>query len=324
MSVVIPATDAPPTLDRCRSAIAAAEGGPEEVVVVDSPASLSAAAARNAGAGRASGEVIVFVDADVAVHPDAFVRIREAFEADEGLVAIFGSYDDAPAASGMVSRFRNLLHHHVHHVGAGPAQTFWTGLGALRRRAFIASGGFDENRYPRPSIEDVELGDRLCARGLRVLLDPAIQGTHLKRWSLASMVWTDFARRGVPWVELQVRNRRVSSALNCGWRHRLSALVSVLMVVAALAGGWPAALVAAGALGFLNRRFYALLLRRTGLRGAVGGFVLHGLHHLVSVAAVTWGLAWAAGAATVHATGLGRIRGRARAASLPAESRVAL
>ena len=41
------------------------------------------------------------------------------------------------------------------------ARTVWAGLGAIRRKAFEAIKGFDADRYPRPSIEDIELGDRL-------------------------------------------------------------------------------------------------------------------------------------------------------------------
>ncbi|MGH7896935.1 MAG: acetone carboxylase subunit gamma, partial [Candidatus Binatia bacterium] len=44
------------------------------------------------------------------------------------------------------SRFRNLLHRHVHQEGAGPATTFWAGLGAIRREAFERVGGFDALR----------------------------------------------------------------------------------------------------------------------------------------------------------------------------------
>ncbi|MDF2754156.1 MAG: pglI 2, partial [Gaiellaceae bacterium] len=82
----------------------------------------------------------MFVDADVEVHEDAFQRIRSAFNGDPGLAAIFGSYDDAPGADGIVSDFRNLLHHHVHHQGAGVATTFWAGLGAIRREVFLDLG----------------------------------------------------------------------------------------------------------------------------------------------------------------------------------------
>ena len=163
LSVVIPATDRPATLNVVIAAVERAASA-EELIVVDSPEHLGPAAARNLGAQRAQGDVIVFVDADVEVHEDAFGRIRSAFDRDQTLAASFGSYDDAPGADGIVSDFRNLLHHHVHHQGAGVATTFWAGLGAIRREVFLAIGGFDEARFPRASIEDVELGMRLLKR----------------------------------------------------------------------------------------------------------------------------------------------------------------
>lgn len=305
LSVVVPATDAPPTLQRCLDALAASHDQPDEVVVV-ADRGLSASAARNRGAAQATGDVVVFVDADVEVHLEALGRIRRTLDAEPRLRAVFGSYDDSPAHRSVVSAFRNLLHHHVHHRSAGPAETFWTGLGAVRRDVFLAVGGFDEARYPHPSIEDIELGDRLRAAGHAVALDPAIQGTHLKVWTLRSMVATDFTRRAVPWVSLQVRERRLSGTLNCGWRHRLSAAATVLAVVAAALALVP--LVAAGvaALVGLNAGFYALLLRRLGPAQAAAGVALHGLHHLVAVAAVPVGIvvglrAPAAGPASVVA-----------------------
>src|SRR6266487_5387765 len=124
LSVVIPATDGPSTLARCIAAIHASASAPEELIVVDSPRTAGPSEARNVGARRASGEFLVFVDADVEVHADAFARIRHAFEEDGDLVALFGSYDDDPEHNGLVSDFRNLLHHHVHQAGAGPATTF--------------------------------------------------------------------------------------------------------------------------------------------------------------------------------------------------------
>ena len=298
LSVVVPATDSPPTLARCTAAIAATHDPPDEVIVVDGPRALSAAAARNAGVDRAIGEVVVFVDADVEVHADAFTRIRAAFAAHRDLTAVYGSYDDTPDSQGTVSAFRNLLHHHVHQAGAGPAETFWTGLGAVRRASFLAVGGFDAARYPHPSIEDIDLGHRLAARGARLLLDPTIQGTHLKVWTLRSMLWTDFARRGIPWVALQVRNRQLSTALNCGWRHRLSAASCALGTLFAVVGAPILVLMAVGVLLGLNHAFYTLLARRQGPMHAAAGVALHGLHHLVSVLAVLVGVvaglsAWA-------------------------------
>ena len=293
LSVVIPATDAPATLPRCLDALARSHE-PHEVVVVTDPPRSGPAAARNAGVARTAGDVVVFVDADVEVHADALRRVRERFEADPGLDAVFGAYDDRPAARQLVSRFRNLLHHHVHAAAAGPATTFWAGLGAVRREAFDAAGGFDAARFPRPSIEDVELGLRLHARGFAIALDPAVRGTHLKRWTLRSMVRTDFAARGVPWVALALERGGAGSALNLGWRHRAAA-AAALLTVGALALRRPRTAAAGlGAMILPNMSFYVLLGRRGGMRLALAGVPLHLLHHLTAALSVPAGVAlWA-------------------------------
>jgi GT2 family glycosyltransferase len=286
ISVVIPATDGRQTLARCLAALHDALDAPEEVILVDQPAALGPAAARNQGARRATGDVLVFLDSDVEVHRDAFRRIRAAFDNDPELGAVFGAYDDDPHPGGVVSDFRNLLHHHVHHSSPGPATTFWAGLGAIRRETFLEARGFDERRFPHPSVEDIELGMRLVAMGQTIRLDPAISGRHLKRWTFGSMVHADLTRRGIPWTRLLLERGPGSAALNLSWRHRASALASVTLV-AGLAARRPA--VAASSLSvilLLNRSFYGLLARRGGPRLAAAGVALHVTHHLVSAVAV--------------------------------------
>jgi glycosyltransferase involved in cell wall biosynthesis len=285
LTLVVPATDDPPTLHRCLEAVRAATDPPDEVVVVRTPRHAGPAAARNAGAGEATGDVLVFVDSDVLVHTDAFSRIRAAFARDPRLAAVFGSYDDRVVDAGVVAGFRNLLHHVVHQRSAGDARTFWAGLGAIRRDAFADIGGFDAVRYPHASIEDVELGGRLAGRG-PIVLDPALQGTHLKRWTLRSMVVTDFARRGVPWVTLMTERREIPSTLNLGARERASA-VATLAAVAALLGRRPYVASAAVATGMmLNADLYRAVGRRLGMRGVLAAVPLHAIHQLVGVAAV--------------------------------------
>jgi glycosyltransferase involved in cell wall biosynthesis len=291
LTVVVPATDSPPTLERCLAAIRAADDGPDELVVVDHPPGSGPAEARNSGAEKASGDVLVFVDADVEVHRDVFRRIRAALDSDPGLTAVFGAYDDEPETAGLVSDFRNLLHHFVHDQGEGFVGTFWAGLGAIRRDAFRAAGGFDSIRFSRPSVEDIELGMRLAKEGRRILLDPSIQGKHLKRWTLTSMIETDFARRGVPWVGLLLRERSLSRELNLGWRHRLSTASCIVAVLGAVSGHRRVAPGAAVAFVALNADFYALLIRKRGLVAGSAGVLLHAVHHLTGAAALAAGVA---------------------------------
>lgn len=285
IAAIVPAGDSPPTLGRC---LAALEGGarrPDELIVQREPAGGGPAAARNAGARAAEAEILVFVDSDVEVHPDALARIERRFAADPGLAAVFGAYDAEPEAPGLTSRFRNLLHHHVHVSSAGEAETFWAGLGAVRRGEFEAGGGFDATRFPHPSVEDIELGMRLRARGARLLLDPEIRGRHLKAWTPLSMVRTDFSRRGVPWMRLLLEGGGGGTSLNLGWRRRLSVAAGVLLLVSLLARRPRAGAVAGVGLLTLNRDFYALLARRGGTRLLLAGIVLHLIHQLTAAAA---------------------------------------
>jgi GT2 family glycosyltransferase len=288
LSVVIPATDGRATIDRAVRAVERARSAPEEVIVVDRPTHLGAAGARNLGVRRARGDVIVFVDADVEVHEDAFERIRAAFDSDPDLAAVFGSYDDDPGGASLVSDFRNLLHHHVHHQGAGLATTFWAGLGAVRREVFLGVGGFNERQR---WLEDVELGMRLRRGGARLVLDPTIQGKHLKRWSLAGMLKTDLLHRGMPWLQLMFEDRTFSTALNLGWRNRVGTGGAVVLVFALarrnlrISAGMVILLLA------LDADFYRLLVRRGGVRLLAAGVPLHLAHRLTSAVAVPVALA---------------------------------
>lgn len=287
LAVVVPATNRPPTLERCLAAIEAAR--PDEVVVVEDAPGPGPAAARNEGVRSVEAEIVCFVDADVVIHPDALDRVRARFTERPELVAVFGSYDDRVATEGDVAAFRNLLHHTVHQRSQGDVGTFWAGLGAVRRDAFLEAGGFDDVRYPLPSIEDIELGGRLVRLG-PIALDGGIRGTHLKEWTLCSMVATDFSRRGIPWVELIREQGEVPQTLNLGTRERASALAAL-----AAAGGIltrrPVVAVAAVAAGVaLNRDLFGVLARRRGPRGVATGIPLHVIHQLTAGAAIPFGL----------------------------------
>lgn len=255
LSVIVPAHGAghllPDTLAALRNSTLPA--GAWELIVVDdasrdataevaaaftdqvlrlTPVPRGPGAARNAGAERARGTWLLFIDADVRVHPDTLERFVQATRRHPDAVAIFGAYDDQPAAPGLVSQYRNLLHRYVHLRGAGPATTFWAGCGGVRRDAFHAVNGFDTTRFSRPQIEDIELGYRLRDRGGQIILDPTIQGTHLKRWTLTAMMRTDILDRGIPWTRLLLERRgRNATGLNTGVTEQVKVALAGLALV---------------------------------------------------------------------------------------------
>jgi GT2 family glycosyltransferase len=268
---------------RAPALAALGEAAGMRVVVGETP--RGPAHARNRGAAAASGEVLLFLDSDVSAPPDLVARVAQAFRDEPQLSALIGSYDAFPADRGIVSRYRNLLHHFVHQTSNPAASTFWAGCGAIRRADFLALGGFDE-AYTRPSIEDIELGYRLRRSGGTIRLAKDVQVTHLKRWSVASFFWTDLTLRSIPWTRLILRERRAENDLNLSTRHRLSLLATLgvclslafapLNASAGVAFGTPclAAFLA------LNRGFLTFLSRQGGVPLALAAVPLHLLHYV--------------------------------------------
>jgi glycosyltransferase involved in cell wall biosynthesis len=264
-----------------------------QVIGIDGPA--GPAAARNRGAAAATGDVLVFVDADVVVWPDALRRIAELLAQRPAVDAVFGSYDDRPAASNFLSQYRNLLHCFTHQTSNHDAFTFWAGLGAVRADVFRAMGGFSE-QFGRPSIEDIELGYRLRASGHQVALDRRLHGTHLKRWTLRSMLVTDLRDRGVPWMRLILRSAACPSDLNLSHAARVSIVLSYLLLLSLIAAitsvAWLAPALVIGVLFALaNRRVLSFMIRKRGWRfgAGVGAVVL--LFHLINGISVLAGTA---------------------------------
>jgi hypothetical protein len=252
--------------------------------------------ARNLGARHARGDILLFVDSDLVVAPGAVNALIQRLEADPTVAAAFGSYDNHPQAKGVVSQYRNLLHHYVHQTGNVEASTFWAGFGAIRRSVFEAVGGFDEKRFPR-CIEDIELGGRLRRAGHRIILAKDIQGTHLKRWTLRSVIKTDVCCRAIPWTRLIMEQKQAPDDLNLKAGQRASvALVGLACLFLALSivfasVRFPALEMSATALlGViaLNRKLYGFFIHERGLLFAFAAIPLHILYFLYSGTAYVW------------------------------------
>lgn len=307
ISIIVPVYNNPQDLQDCLSAILGTCGPDAEIIVVDdastdSTPSVAArmgvtvlrltensgpAAARNYGASRARGEILFFVDADVVVAPGTIERVVKVMERDPELAAVFGSYDDRPRAPGIVSQYRNLLHHFVHQNGNSEASTFWAGCGAIRRTVFEKIGGFDQKQFARPSIEDIELGYRMRHNGFRILLDKSIQATHLKKWTLLSYIRTDIVCRAIPWSQLIIQSKILPNDLNLKWDQRASFVLVVLVYLFLALSVLHMGMLALSALALfsvlmLNRQMYFFFIRQRGLPFALACIPLHTTYYLYS------------------------------------------
>jgi glycosyltransferase involved in cell wall biosynthesis len=319
VSIIVPAYNAREHLDRCLDALVASSYASREIIVVDDGSTdgtpelarakgvtviertrqAGPGAARNEGAVKATGDVLLFIDADVLVTEETVAHVAKRFEENPDVDALFGSYDDTPSEGNFLSQYKNLSHHYVHQQSGEDAVTFWAGCGAVRKEVFDRAAGFDQERYPVPSIEDIELGYRMKEMGCRILLDKALQVKHLKRWTLPSLLRADILHRAVPWSMLIVERDQVVNDLNLQGRSKASAcLAGLLLVTLGLALFRAESLYGAALLVVilvvLNLDFYRFLFHRRGLFFSVLSFFMHMLYYLYSGLAFV--LCW-----TVHA-----------------------
>lgn len=261
--------------------------------------------ARNEGAKHAAGEILLFIDSDVVVTENTLGQFAEIFKSDPDISAVFGSYDDSPRAQDFISQYRNLLHHFVHQRSKTEADTFWAGCGAVRRSVFTELGGFDSERFPLPSIEDIELGYRMRQKGYGIMLVKEIQVKHLKHWKWRSVLKTDIFNRAVPWSNLILETKTMPRDMNLRMADRVSTaltgllFISVLILVLELIGVLRMVLFArvvlfafiiTAALLILNRDVYGFFIRKRGLGFTLLAIPMHLFYYLYSGAsfAVCW------------------------------------
>jgi len=109
-----------------------------EFIVVTSPG--GAAHAKNIGAARASGDILVFVDDDVRLMTD---WAWDDWRAQDWAFAIASTYWPTPAVNGFMMRAEATLLNVLTCVFR--YKLFMTGFAAIRRDVFEAVGGYNED-----------------------------------------------------------------------------------------------------------------------------------------------------------------------------------
>lgn len=313
VSVVIPVYNGGNSFKACLESISQSQSIPDEVIVVSDgdtdgswqvaeafgfkvsrlPTSHGPAYARNLGARLATGDIILFIDADVTLHSETVEQVKQQFRQQPELAALIGSYDDEPGAQNFLSQYKNLFHHYTHQISSENASTFWGACGAIRRTVFQEVGGFDES-YRKPCIEDIELGYRLKQAGYQIRLCKDIHVKHLKCWQPFSLLRAEILYRALPWSKLILRDRRLEADLNLSYTNRASVIfVFLLLGASAISGFNPSLLlvVVILCLGllFINFDVYQFFYRKRGLLFTLQVIPWHWFYFLYGGAAFAYG-----------------------------------
>ena len=220
-SIVIPTRNRPRALERCLQSLAALDTPRArfEVIFVDDgsespaapvvarfegelmvscvrqPSSRGPAAARNAGAERAQGSLLVFTDDDCTAMPGWIAALEKAADdaAADGWVLLGGRIENALPENRFSGASQQLISYlYAYGAETGPRfQFFCSNNLAIRPQAFRALGGFNAE-FPSAAGEDRDLCDRFVAAGGRLVYEPGAVVRHAHRLDARGFVRQHF------------------------------------------------------------------------------------------------------------------------------------
>ena len=263
-SIVVPTRDRNDLLSQCLERLASSaqpEAGEYEVIVTDDSLREAArpliasrfpwarwvsgpqhgpAANRNAGAGAAGGDVLVFLDDDCL--PEA------------GLLAGYARAlrDDTAAYEGRITCTDGLTSARQTAPLNTDGGALWSCNFAIRRTVFTSLGGFDV-RFPLAHMEDVDLRTRILGAGHSIVFVPEASvdhpprrlpwGTRLARMHQSGVLYMVLHPpvRSLPWFLQNQLRARVSRVIHLPLTlDSLTALASIPFELASIAWHWRA------------------------------------------------------------------------------------
>ena len=253
ITVIIPVYNGMSTLPKCLESLERQDyPRPLEVIVVDDGSSDGSGdyaeskgckvirqrnqgpgVARNKGADIASGELLVFTDADCVLDSD-FVTELVMPVMEEGVAGSQGMFYSRQ--KNIIARFIQLetSERYNRKTQAEYIDLLATFAACYRRDVFLENGGFNDNY----SSEDAEFSFRLTDRGYKMVLAPKAMCEHLHYESFFKFIRYKYKRAyWTVWLYRQYPNRLVKDPLTPKSRKSMM-LFMVLVVLSLIAGIW--------------------------------------------------------------------------------------
>ena len=250
------------------------------VTVLRTPSNGGCAAARNLGVQKSKGEILFFLDSDVALEPDAVEQAVAILASDSTIGAACGIYDPDPLIrDSRTEEYRSLQYYFWSASSEGNVSFLFPAMCAIPRWVFDTIGPF---KTQLKQTEEVDYGYRISSR-YQLRLTHAIRGRHDHDHAFRPLLRKLFHRARLR-VPLYARARKFAKGFETASRAwgSLAALGAAVTLVPALLLGplWLAVPLALAIASLAcDAQMYGFVRRRKGL-----AFLLYfvGTHFVVN------------------------------------------
>jgi glycosyltransferase involved in cell wall biosynthesis len=155
---------------------------------------------RNRALELAEAPLLLFMDADIRVPPDAIGKLRATLEAHKADV-VEGVYSPVALDGGLFSDYYAAFVHHSFLISETPVEynVFNAWLALCRRRVMKTLGGHAVVEKG-VEVENETLGRRIVAGGFKLMLDPSVAADH--HWGGHRKLVFIFTKRVYWWVKI--------------------------------------------------------------------------------------------------------------------------
>jgi glycosyltransferase involved in cell wall biosynthesis len=177
------------------------------------------AVARNRGARAASGDPLVFLDADCLPADGWLTRLLAAHES--GAEVVGGALDLPPGLPAMARCDYYCGWYHVHsRRPAGEVPNHPPGNLSVRRAAFLRTPGFTEQQPIAYAHEELVWQAEIRRAGGRILFEPRAVVAHYNRPGFRNLL-----RRNYRWGFSAIESKAPTGAARAAWIYRHPALL---------------------------------------------------------------------------------------------------
>ncbi len=229
ISVIIPAYNSEKTIEKLLRSLRKSTFSDYEIIVVDDHSSDNTgeisrkysdivitlkersgpARARNIGAEKAKGDILLFLDADVIiVDVNQIGYVSRRFRDNQEMKAMVGIYSKQPINDGFFPKYKALVAYFWFHE-VKFLEAFDTHSAIIRREVFDELGGFD-TIYKDALIEDFEFGYRVSEK-YPIYLDTNFQVAHHFPSFLANA--KRYSQRSFYWAKLFLKRKKFDKAV---------------------------------------------------------------------------------------------------------------